>query len=133
MNHKKALLYFLVGMFFTSCQITSKNAMDIKYNEKNSVTGTYEKAFYNRKEPSRHQGYYKIKVNDRLEINLFPPYDTRAIRPLSEAKRLEGRKVCVKGIIVEETFMEKPNLKKSIQSVNTPCFVSIESIELVEE
>lgn len=107
--------------------------MEIEYNKLNTVTGIYKKAFYNRKEPARHQGYYKIKVNDRLEINLLPPYDVKAVRPLSEATRLEGKTVRVRGIIVEETFMEKPDLNGSVQSLQMPCFVSIESIELVEE
>jgi len=86
-----------------------------------------------RKDQADHAGHYKIIVNDSLEVNLLPPYLEDAVRPKEEVQKFEGKKVTVTGIILQHTALSKPSLEYQPQTVDVPCFITIESIHLAEE
>ncbi len=105
---------------------------DFEYNKRVTLTGTYAKSILSKKGEGVHMGHYKIIVNDSLEVILLPPYHKEAVRPKEEVHSFEGKKVSVTGIILENTPLSLPSLEYQPQSVNIPCFTTIESIQLAE-
>jgi hypothetical protein len=106
---------------------------NLRFNEKVTLTGVYTKSIIANRGPGEHQGHYKVIINDTLEVILLPPYHQEAIRPEEEVQLYEGKKVIVTGIISERTLLSRPSLESQPQSINIPCFVTIDDIHLVEE
>ena len=102
----------------------------IEYNQKVTLTGKYVRSVMSRKDQAEHAGHYKIIVNNMLEVNLLPPYLEDAVRPKEEVKKFEGKTVAVTGIILQHTALSKPSLEYQPQTVDVPCFITIESIHL---
>jgi len=126
------LILLVIFLSLINCQGQKKNTMKIKYNEVNTIKGIYLKSDLTQKKNNQNAGYYKIKVNDTLEICLLPPYNPKAIRPQEEIVEMEGKMVHVTGIILHKTYLEKPGLENEPLSINKPCFITIESIRLIE-
>ena len=103
---------------------------DFQFNEKTALTGVYAKSVIAQRGEGVHQGHYKIIVNDTLEVILLPPYHKEAVRPQKEVKEFEGKRVTVTGTILSNTALSKPSLESQPQTINMPCFVTIESINL---
>ncbi|OJJ15395.1 hypothetical protein BKI52_38930 [marine bacterium AO1-C] len=134
---KTRIIYILLAGLACSCsQVpanSSQNKMtEIKFNQKTTLTGIYTKRIIAKKGPGKHQGHYKIVVNDTLEVNLLPPYEAAAVRSSEEVARFEGKKVTVTGFLEEDTSLSEPTIEHEPLTVNTPCFATIESIVLAE-
>lgn len=126
-----------VVTIFTHCTVVKDQNMNKKenilvFNQETSIVGIYQKCILSKRQEATHQGYYKIIVNDQLEIVLLPPYEKEAKRPADEVQQFEGKKVRVTGVVEEETYMEEPSLDYDVLTVDIPCFASIKSIELIE-
>ncbi|MBC8754326.1 hypothetical protein H2O64_06560 [Kordia sp. YSTF-M3] len=106
--------------------------LDFQFNESATLTGVYTKCTISQRGQAKHSGHYKIVVNDTLEVILLPPYLKEAIRPKEEFQKFEGKKVTVTGIITEDTSFSEPSLEEQPLSVDIPCFITIESIQLAE-
>ncbi len=125
----KTILCIFCLFFFGSLQ-----AQQIfEENEKVTLTGVYTESTLAKKGEGKHYGHYKIVVNDSLEVNLLPPYHKEAARSKQEIKKFEGKKVIVTGLIVQITPFSEYSLENQPLTVNTPCFLTIESISLSEE
>ena len=109
-----------------------KNKIDFKFNERVTLIGIYAKNIISKKGVGEHKGHYKLIVNDSIEVFLLPPYHKEAIRSKKEAQSFEGKKVEVTGIIREKTSFSVPSLENQPLTLNKPCFVSIESIQLAK-
>ncbi len=109
-----------------------QNNISLEFNETVTVTGVYTKSTLSKKGQGNDSGYYKIVVNDSLDIILLPPYLKEAVRPKEEVQRLVGKNVTVRGIVLERTSLSKPGLDEQPLTVNIPCFIEIESIELAK-
>ena len=105
----------------------------LKFNEMVTVTGTYTRSTLSKVGQGGDSKYFKIVVNDSLEIILLPPYLKEALRSKEEILRFEGKKVTVTGIILERTPLSKPSLEQQPLTVDIPCFITIESIMLAKE
>jgi len=129
---KLSRLLMILVISASGCQNREKGPMKIKYNEVNTITGIYTKSILTRKGLIGIPEHYKLRVNEELDVILLPPYDPESVREQAEVQRMEGRLAKVTGIIVEKTYMEEPDLESPVQSVDTPCFITIENIDLVE-
>ncbi|RKM97615.1 hypothetical protein D7036_20440, partial [Aquimarina sp. BL5] len=69
---------------------------------------------------------------DLKEVILLPPYSKESVRPKEEVQSFEGKKVEVTGVIKENTSLSPPSLENQPISVNIPCFITIESIQLAK-
>lgn len=110
----------------------SKNNLNISYNEINTISGVYAKGILSQREEGDHMGHYKIIVNDTLEITLLPPYSKEAKRSTEEVERMEGRYVKVTGIVSKRTYLSESSINSQSLSVNIPCFITIDLIELID-
>ncbi|WP_153801255.1 hypothetical protein [Foetidibacter luteolus] len=111
----------------------SSNDTGFSTNEKVTLTGTYARSNLSKSGQEDGSGYYKIVVSDSLEVILLPPYKEEAVRPKEEVQRFEGKKVTVTGIVMEHTPFSKPSLEEQPVTVDIPCFITIESIQLAGE
>ena len=109
------------------------DSTDFKFNEKTTLTGRYVKSTISKRGQGDDTGHYKIIVNDSLEVNLLPPYLKEAVRPKEEVQNFEGKKVTVTGVILKHTAFSEPSLEQQPLTVDTPCFINIESIHLAKE
>jgi hypothetical protein len=108
------------------------NNADVQFNKKVTITGMYAKSNIAKRGAADNSGHYKIIVNESLEVILLPPYLKEAVRPTEEVKNFEGKKVTVTGIIMANTAFSEPSLENQPITVNIPCFITIESIELAK-
>ncbi len=128
-----------MAILFTACGSDSKSnemenqTTEFEYGKSAVLIGTYVKSIVSQKDDAEHLGHYKIIVNDSLEVNLLPPYLAEAVRPKEEIEKFEEKKVKVMGIIVENTALSAPSLEDQPLSVDIPCFITIESIQLAKE
>ncbi len=107
--------------------------LDFEFYKEATLTGVYVESYIIKRGEATHTGHYKIIVNDTLEVTLLPPYKKEAIRPASEVKNFKGKKVTVTGIIVANTSLSAPSIEERPTSVNIPCFITIESIQLAKK
>jgi hypothetical protein len=105
----------------------------LQFNKKVTLEGTYVKSILSKRGQGDHLGHFKIIVNDSLEVILFPPYHKESMRPKKEVQNFEGKKVIITGIILENTAFSEPSLENQPLTVNIPCFISIESIQLAKK
>lgn len=133
------IITILFSLSAFSCSTITNSSSDVNtnqnqiiYNNVNSITGIYSKAIVSQKNTSEHSGIYKIVTSDSLEIILLPPYMEESKRPTNEILKFEGKKVIVRGIIVEQTDLSEPTIEKQPLSVNIPCFITINEIKLAE-
>lgn len=110
-----------------------KNNAGFQFNKTVTLEGIYVKSIISKRDNGEHLGHYKIIVNGSREVILFPPYLKEAIRPKEEVQMFEGKKVIVTGTILEHTALSAPSLEDQPLSVNVPCFITIESIQLAEK
>lgn len=113
--------------------IMQNNNTEFQFNEKVTLIGTYVKSSISKRGEGGHLGHYKIIVNDSLDVILLPPYLKEAVRTKEEVQSFEGKKVIVTGIILEHTAFSEPSLENQPITVNIPCFITIESIQLAKE
>lgn len=107
--------------------------LDFEFYKEATLTGLYTESNLAKRGEEVHTGHYKIIVNDTLEVILLPPYEKEAIRSKIEVEKFKGKKVTVRGIIVEDTDLSKSSLEEQPLSVNIPCFITIESIQLAKK
>lgn len=138
---KGLVLYGLMTLYFvilmTACLPPKKEKMSkeentLVFNKETTIIGIYKKCILSKKKEAPHQGHYKIVLDDNTEVVLLPPYEQEAKRSAEEVEQYEGKKVKVKGIIEEETYLEEPSLDYESLTVDVPCFVSITSIQLAK-
>ena len=109
------------------------NTVDFEFYKEVTLTGIYTESTLLKRGEDSAKGYFKIVVNDTLEVTLLPPYDQKAIRPTEEVEKYKGKRVTVTGIIVEDTELdETTSIEEQPLSVNIPCFITIESITLAD-
>ena len=136
---QRILIYTLILFVFTMCNskktadTMQNDILDFEFNKEVTLTGLYTKSSIAKRGEALHTGHYKIVVNDTLEVILLQPYKKEAIRKKEEVESFEGKKVTVTGIIMAKTTLSAPSLENRPASVNIPCFITIESIELAEQ
>jgi hypothetical protein len=109
------------------------NTVDFEFYKEATLTGIYTESTILKRGEDSEKGYFKIVVNDTLEVTLLPPYEKKAIRPAEEVEKYNGKRVTVTGIIVEDTELsETTSIEEQPLSVNIACFITIESIKLAE-
>lgn len=128
--------HYLLFIFSICCSTTSykhiSSFSDITKHEGKSVTvtGVYMKSKLAVKPDfSAFSGRYKLVVNDSIEIVILPPHDNASIRSKEEVEQFENKRVRITGTISTHTYLEKPSLDNSSQTVSIPCFTSVEKIE----